>query len=225
MNQQNILFRISQLLSRLTEQVEILNDNGEFSINVHAENILIDILNTIYDCNLENVNYKENKIYPAIDLRDYKNRIAIQITSTANMGKVKHTLSEHISNKLYEKFDKLHIFILTKKQTKYNQTTIDNLVNGIFSFTTDSIIDKTDLYKELNAQNNFEKIKKVCELLEQQFADNKNELDKWNIYCKGLYEYDQYISNLYKYLEIKGFSPRVNNNIVKLDIDNIYIFL
>lgn len=157
MNQQNILFRISQLLSRLTEQVEILNDNGEFSINVHAENILIDILNTIYDCNLENVNYKENKIYPAIDLRDYKNRIAIQITSTANMGKVKHTLSEHISNKLYEKFDKLHIFILTKKQTKYNQTTIDNLVNGIFSFTTDSIIDKTDLYKELNAQNNFEK--------------------------------------------------------------------
>lgn len=223
MNQQNILFRISQLLSRLTEQVEILNNNGEFSINVHAENILIDILNTIYDCNLENVNYKENKIYPAIDLRDYKNRIAIQVTSTANMGKVKHTLSEYISNKLYEKFDKLHIFILTKKQTKYDQTTIDNLVNGIFSFTTDSIIDKTDLYKELNAQNNFEKIKKVCELLEQQFADSKNELDKWNIYCKGLYEYDQYISNLYKYLEIKGFSPRVNNNIVKLDIDNIYI--
>lgn len=61
-------------------------------------------------------------------------------------------------------------------------------------------------------------------MLEQQFADNKNELDKWNIYCKGLYEYDQYISNLYKYLEIKGFSPRVNNNIVKLNIDTIYPF-
>lgn len=223
MNQQNILFRISQLLSRFTEQVEILNDNGEFSINVHAENILINILNSIYDCNLENVNYKENKIYPAIDLRDYKNRIAIQVTSTANMEKVKHTLSEYISNNLYEKFDKLLIFILSKKQTKYNQTTIDNLVNGIFPFTTDSIIDKTDIYNELNAQNNFEKIKKVCELLEQQFADNKNELDKWNIYCKGLYEYDQYITNLYKYLEIKGFSPKVNNNIVKLNIDNIYI--
>lgn len=96
MNQQNILFRISQLLSRFTEQVEILNSNGEFSINVHAENILIGILNTIYECNLENVNYNENKIYPAIDLRDYENRIAIQVTSTANLEKIKHTLSESI---------------------------------------------------------------------------------------------------------------------------------
>lgn len=41
MNQQKLLFRISQLLSRFTEQVKILNSNGEFSINIHAENILI----------------------------------------------------------------------------------------------------------------------------------------------------------------------------------------
>lgn len=60
-------------------------------------------------------------------------------------------------------------------------------------------------------------------MLEQQFADDKKDLDKWNIYCKGLYEYDQYITNLYKHLEIKGFSPRINNSIVKLNIDNIYI--
>lgn len=53
MNQQEILFRISQLLSRFTEQVKILNSNGEFSINIHAENILINILNIIYDCKLK----------------------------------------------------------------------------------------------------------------------------------------------------------------------------
>lgn len=53
MNQQKLLFRISQLLSRFTEQVKILNSNGEFSINIHAENILINILNIIYDCNLK----------------------------------------------------------------------------------------------------------------------------------------------------------------------------
>ena len=41
MNRQETLFRISQLLSRFTEQVKILNSNGEFSINIHAENILI----------------------------------------------------------------------------------------------------------------------------------------------------------------------------------------
>ena len=59
MNRQETLFRISQLLARFTEQVKILNSNGEFSINIHAENILINILNTIYACNLKNVNYEE----------------------------------------------------------------------------------------------------------------------------------------------------------------------
>ena len=63
MNQQKLLFRISQLLSRFTEQVKILNSNGEFSINIHAENILINILNIIYDCNLKNINYEEGKTY------------------------------------------------------------------------------------------------------------------------------------------------------------------
>ena len=43
------------------------------------------------------------------------------------------------------------------------------------------------------------------------------------LYCKGLYEYDQYIVNLYSYLDIKGFSPRVNNTLVRLDIDKIYV--
>ena len=74
MEQQKLLFRISQLLSRFSEQVRILNSNAEFSINIHAENILIDVLNVIFDCELENVNYEENKTYPSIDLRDKNKR-------------------------------------------------------------------------------------------------------------------------------------------------------
>ena len=62
MNQQKLLFRISQLLSRFTEQVKILNSNGEFSINIHAENILINILNIIYDCNLKNKFIHKNSL-------------------------------------------------------------------------------------------------------------------------------------------------------------------
>ena len=122
MNRQETLFRISQLLSRFTEQVKILNSNGEFSINIHAENILINILNTIYTCNLKNVNYEENKIYPSIDLRDYDKRIAIQVTSTSNLDKIKHTLSEFVSNELYKDFDTLYIYIITEKQKKYKNS-------------------------------------------------------------------------------------------------------
>ena len=75
MNQENKLYRISQLLSRFKEQVTILNSNGEFSINIHAENILIKVLNEIYSCNLQNVNYEEGKTYPSIDLRDKTKRM------------------------------------------------------------------------------------------------------------------------------------------------------
>lgn len=112
MNQQKLLFRISQLLSRFTEQVKILNSNGEFSINIHAENILINILNIIYDCNLKNINYEEGKTYPSIDLRDYDKRLAIQVTSTSNLDKIKNTLSGFISNNLYKKFDTLYVYIM-----------------------------------------------------------------------------------------------------------------
>lgn len=102
MTQEYQLYRISQLLSRFREQVKILNSNGEFSINIHAENILINVLNKIYDCNLENVNYVEGKTYPSVDLRDRTKRIAFQVTSTADLEKVKHTLTKFIENDLYK---------------------------------------------------------------------------------------------------------------------------
>lgn len=223
MNQEHILYRISQLLSRFREQIKILNSNGEFSINTHAENILIKVLNELYECDLENVNYSENKTYPSIDLRDKSKKIAIQVTSTAGLNKVKHTLEKFIEKGIYKDFDRLFIFIITEKQSKYDQSKIDEITNGKFTFKTKSIIDRTNIYLELNKQNNLKKINRICTLLEEQFADNKPELDKWDLYCKGLEEYDKYINNYYNFLDIMGFSPKINNTQVKIDLEKIYV--
>lgn len=209
-------------MSRFTEQVKILNSNGEFSINLHAENILINVLNVIFDCNLKNVNYEENKRYPSIDLRDQRKRIAIQVTSTGNIEKVKHTLSGFVEKGLYKDYDTLFIYIITEKQKSYKQSSIDDIIGNKLVFSPDFIIDKKDLYIKLNAMNDIRKIESVCQMLEKQFADHQL-YDKWNLYCKGLFEYDQYIANLYSCLDIKGFSPRVNNTLVRLDIDKIYV--
>ncbi|MCT3833945.1 SMEK domain-containing protein [Elizabethkingia anophelis] len=222
MNQGDKLGRISQLLTRFKEQVEILNSNGEFSINIHAENILIKVLNEIYDCNLENVNYVKAKNYPSIDLRDESKRIAVQVTSKGNLDKIKNTLSKFIENDLHLKFDKVFVFVITDKQNKYDLTKIDELLQGKIKFEKSDILDRKDLYLELNKQNNLEKINIVCKLLEEQFADNK-ELNKWDLYYKGLNEYDLYISNYYKFLDIKGFSPKINNTTVKLCLEDIYV--
>lgn len=223
MNLQRILYRVSQLLSRFREQIKILNSNSEFSINIHAENILIKILNELYNCNLENVNYSENKTYPSIDLRDKSKRIAIQVTSTADLKKVKDTLTTFINKGIYKEFDKLLIFIITEKQSKYDQSKINEITDGKFTFKIESIIDRTDIYLQLNKQNDLEKVKRICVLLEEQFSDNKHEFDKWDLYCKGLEEYDNYIKNYYHFLDIKGFSPKVNNTQIKIDLEKIYV--
>jgi predicted metal-dependent hydrolase len=99
MNQQDNLSLISKYLSRFKEQVKILNKNGEFSINIHAENILIKILNILFDASFENVNYIDGKNYDSIDLQDKSKKIGIQITATSTISKVKDTLKTYIKNK------------------------------------------------------------------------------------------------------------------------------
>ena len=68
MNQELMLGRIAMLLSRFTESVKIMNANGEFNINVHAENALIKLLNVLFDCQLENVNYIEGKQLTCLEI-------------------------------------------------------------------------------------------------------------------------------------------------------------
>ena len=224
MNQEYNLYRISQLLSRFKEQVQILNKNGEFSINIHAENILIKVLNEIYDCKLENINYSEGKNYPSIDLRDKSKRFAIQVTSTGNFKKIKDTLSKFLENEFYKDYDKLLIFIITEKQSRYEESKIKSVTKDIFNFNVVDIVDKSDIYRELNEQNNYTKIKKVCSILEEQFADdNSDELTKWNLLYQNLEEYDKYIKNYFQFLDIKGFSPKINNSQIAINLEDIYI--
>ena len=195
---------------------------GEYSINIHAENILIPILNIIFNCDLSNMNYEESKTYASIDLKDSKKKIGIQITSTATLVKVKKTLALYKKHKFYKDLDELYIFIITQKQSSYSQQKIDELLDGHYSFDVKNIIDKTDIYTLLNSINDIAKINRVLEILELQFADQiiKN---KWDIYCKGLFEYDSYICNRYKFIDIRGFSPKINNRQVKIGLENIYV--
>lgn len=222
MNQATKLNRISQLLSRFREQVKILNSNGEFGINIHAENILINILDLIFECKFENVNYIEGKNYPSIDLRDKPNRIAIQVTSTSEIKKIKHTIDTFIKNDLGNEYDRLYVLIITNKKGKYNLKSINKIIGGKIKFDNSSIWDLSDIYRELNKQSNLDKINSVCFLLEKQFAD-QSELNKWVMYCKGLDEYDLFIRNYYQFLDIKGFSPKINNTLIKINLENIYI--
>src|SRR5262249_41285205 len=115
-------------------------------INRVAEYILLPILKEVYNYSqLRNLN-EETGNYPGIDLADDDAGVAIQVTSTRSLEKVKHTLEQFFKKRpTYEKspvlkkrsaskkspasekplaalYDKLIIYILTEKPKTKNRS-------------------------------------------------------------------------------------------------------
>ncbi|GAC1598731.1 MAG: hypothetical protein NVS3B19_20860 [Ginsengibacter sp.] len=103
-----------------------------YDINIHAENALIPILNAVFDIKLQNANSLHKKNYPSIDLIDDENKVAFQVTSTANLEKVKTTLIKFGENNLQSNYETLYIYILTQKEDKYSDKVIkENIPVGL----------------------------------------------------------------------------------------------
>lgn len=186
MNQSIILDSISVYLTRFSEEIRISNAAGTFHLNIHAENLLVGLLNATYDLNLVNLNHSERGNYPVIDLLDEKNRVAFQVTSTPDMKKIKETIAKYFAHRTFEKAPILKMYLLTRKISN-SQAVIDKfiaaeknklLTAGVIKHIDDvkidfsverNILDKDSLFADLNASNDLLKIKKVEKLLEQQF--------------------------------------------------------
>ncbi|WP_266204147.1 SMEK domain-containing protein [Pontibacter kalidii] len=173
MNRNILLTSIQQSLARFKAEIEIATANSEYNLHLHSENVLIPLLNEVFDVNLLNGNYEEKNL-SAVDLVDYKNRIAFQVTSTSSITKIKNTIQQFIKDKRYEQFDMLYFFILTEKQNSYNSDSIDTLINSHFSFDADEhIIDNISFYKRIQKINNVEKIRRIEKSLSSEFTDEK----------------------------------------------------
>lgn len=104
--------RLSQQLGMLVSSVEIAIRNNLSSSNVVAETTLAGLLNLVYGWNLVNANsISQNS--PGVDLIDTERKIAIQVTSTRSMEKVRHTQKEVA--KLGVTFERLIILIITNQ--------------------------------------------------------------------------------------------------------------
>lgn len=228
MNQQAMLERIAVLLARFPESVRMLNHNGEFSINTHAENVLINILNVLFDTEFENVNYSVGKQYPSIDLRDKRrnepnhNSVAIQVTSDESLSKVTDCLETFIKHRLDKEYASLYIVMLVRKQNSYSKDSIDRVRNGFPFDSKTNILDLADLYKMLNQRNNLDEIRTVLEYLESQFRDPPAYDQYWK-YRSDLNDYDQSVTKQYRYVDISGYSPKINNLQVKVGLEDLYV--
>lgn len=150
MKHQQLLSDFRNELAVLTREVESSVAMGHFDINVICENVVCDLLKELYSLPaLRSLNAEEKKNFPAIDLADDKARVAIQVTATTTLVKIKSTLSKFLKHKLNERYDRLIVYVLTSKQGSYSQAAVDKLLNKRFEFDTrENIWD----YRDISAQ-------------------------------------------------------------------------
>ncbi len=114
MNRQDYKKAIINSLTWLSKEVEINNKLNFTDINVHSEYFYRDLLNLAFGYNLQNINILEPNA-AAIDLGDESNQLAIQVTSTSDLSKTKHTVAKFIEKGLHKKYKRLVILNIVKK--------------------------------------------------------------------------------------------------------------
>ena len=179
MNLYNTKNRIEELLAIFVVRLKSKPPGSGSDINLASEGVLIPLLSEIYGhTNLENLNVSEGSNFPAIDLGDKEKRIAYQITSTPTSEKIKDTLKKFVTHKLYEKYDRLVIYILTEKQKNgYQGKGFDEIIEDKFCFDKENdILDYKDLLKEISGLP-LERLHKVENILEQHFGDGEKQKD------------------------------------------------
>lgn len=119
-------------------------------ICIHSETFFCNLLNLTFGYHLRNVNYSVDN-YPAIDLADEDNGIAIQVTCDNTSDKIKQTLEKFFKNNQHAKYNTLQILIVGKNKKKY--TTQFKVPDGFNFSVKDHILDSNDLIKEISTKS------------------------------------------------------------------------
>ncbi len=142
---------LTQIRNQITAyQMNVRSDNKahRYNINDRAEAFTIPLFKLIFgldelrDLNIDQANF------PGIDLGDFENRVAVQVTSETTLKKVKDTLETFVNKKYYKQFDRLIIFMIEEKQKSYSKDAIARIYENKFDFDPKrDIIGLNDLLK------------------------------------------------------------------------------
>lgn len=162
MKREIYLKEIIEEFSILKSKIELLSKVNFLDINLISEYHIQEILNVVFDLKLINSNL-QNKNAKAIDLQDEVNCLAVQVTSNYKKIKVQDTLDKFFEETLENKFSTLLVFILGKKQLKYQNL----VIKEGFNFDPDEhIFDFSKLIWKLTTLP-INKIEKVRDILKR----------------------------------------------------------
>ena len=169
--------RIEYLMSVFVNQVKSANAAGRTDINRNAETALIPLFVEVYGYkNLKNLNVIERANYPGIDLGDERARVAFQITSTPGIDKVKDTLQKFADYELYEKYDRLIIYVLTERQQSYSESACKSIIQDRFAFNPgEDILDYRDILRNIEGFQ-IDHVRRIQNILEANFGESRTPL-------------------------------------------------
>lgn len=125
MNQAEAIEEISKALSHLTYQVAQENFAGFFSKNSLLEDLLLPALAIVLQTPaLRNLNAMGHT-NAFLDLGDDEARVGVQVTTEDDAAKVTKTLEGVLNSKLYDKYDRIVIFILRAVRPRFAKKTKD----------------------------------------------------------------------------------------------------
>lgn len=193
-----IIGKIIDDLAKLQGQIEMRNKVGLFDLTKISEDFFREILNIICDLNLVNLNQQRSN-EPGIDLGDSKKKIAFQITSERTSKKIIQTL-EKLSPKQLEKYNRIVILIIGRKQSSY--TIKPNLLESSNFDVDRDIIDIDDISKQIVVQD-YSKLNSLDLLFQNSFQNVIIDIEPMD--KEGNFE-----SSIYKYIESIPNSPPKN---------------
>jgi hypothetical protein len=147
LKQQDLINRLRDELAHIVAQTEGNSAMGLTDHNKISENLICGLMREILHlAGLKNLNATERANYPAIDLADIGAKIAVQVTATATLQRVKSAISKFLKHGLDRSFDRLIVYVLARKQGSYRQDSIDKAAGRRLSFDgKKDILDYTDL--------------------------------------------------------------------------------
>ena len=107
---------LESIEERLTVYAGWINQ-GQGRRSKGSEDLYRELLNTAFDYELRNMNWEKDN-FPAIDLGDAEERLAVQVTSTGTADKVKKTLEKFKEYNLDQDYDRLIVLVAGKAECK-----------------------------------------------------------------------------------------------------------
>ena len=161
---------IIEALNNIVRYADYSGKTGRFDLYKDAEEFYRGLLLLVYDWNLgKNANTETDPNYVGVDLLfwgEEGNKIAVQVTSENNSGKVHKSIRGFKNKALLEGYSELYILMFKGKQD-FPRTDFAKTVDNQFVFNKDKhIIDHSDLCAKLKDAE-FDYVKSIWKYLEK----------------------------------------------------------